>query len=81
MVTHMPHPAPAPAPTPSWLRRWRAPLLAAAAVLVVLGSLLALAARGEAAAEAEHKADVEQVRAQVADEARSCRLRPHYGCP
>lgn len=68
------------APTPSWLRRWRAPLLAAAAVLLVLGSVLALAARSEAADANRRHVRIEQTVAQAQAEARSCRVRPHYGC-
>lgn len=68
------------APRPTWLRRWRAPLLAVAAVLVVLGSVLALAARGEADTANTRRAHIEQTVTRAQAEARSCQLRPHYGC-
>jgi hypothetical protein len=64
----------------SALRRWRAPLLAVAAVLLVLGSVLALAARGEADAANTRRADTEAIQAHARADARSCQLRPHYGC-
>lgn len=69
-----------PAPRPTWLRRWRAPLLAVAAVLLVLGSVLALAARGEADAANARRANTEAIQARARADARSCSVRPHYGC-